>query len=74
MQFHGVVQAGPVLVALYEIVLDQGRNHHDQAALLLFNHGPEVLRSVGERTLSGNISVHDAGTFDLHLSGVREKN
>ena len=67
MQFHGGVQAGPVFVALNEVVLDQRRDHHDQVAFLLFDHGPEVLRSVVERALSGDIPIHDAGSFDLHL-------
>lgn len=67
MQFQCVVQVWPVLVALYEIVLDQRRHHDDETTLLLFDHRPEVLGGVAERALSGDVPVHDAGSFDLHL-------
>lgn len=73
MQFQCVVQVRPVLVALYEIVLDQRCHHHDETAFLLFDHRPEIALGVGERALSGDVPVHNAGSFDLHLKARRRE-
>lgn len=57
-------------MALGSAILGSRRQHDYRRAELLPHHDPEILRRVIQRTLAGDIAVHDARRRNLHVHVV----
>lgn len=61
---------GPVLVALDPAPFHHRGQHHDQGALRLEHHLPEVGDRVWKRALRCYVPVDDPRAWNLHVDGV----